>query len=280
MLSYLPFFYLCNTSKYNLLVISFFKRNPSNIKISFLLQLLIYISLSSATHANLTDTLSKQHDIYSFEPKHAIIPAVLITYGFAGIKYEQLNLSQHINTSSRTTVDNKYTIDDFLQYAPTASVYCLNAAGVSGQHNFRDRTIILATSYVFMVSSVKGLKYLTGIERPDGTDKKSFPSGHAATVFLGAEFLWQEYRDVSIWYGLAGYAIATGTGAIRIYNQKHWLTDVMAGAGIGILSTKIAYRLFPYMNRILPDSKYNFNTNFSPIFIDEQIGIRLTLKFN
>jgi membrane-associated phospholipid phosphatase len=56
--------------------------------------------------------------------------------------------------------------------------------------------------------------------------------------------LWQEYKDVSIWYGISGY-VATGTGFFRMYNDRHWLTDVAAGAGIGILCTKTAYWLYP-----------------------------------
>jgi membrane-associated phospholipid phosphatase len=56
---------------------------------------------------------------------------------------------------------------------------------------------------------------------------------------------WQEYKDVSIWYGISGYVVATGTGFFRMYNDRHWLTDVAAGAGIGILCTKTAYWLYP-----------------------------------
>ena len=44
-----------------------------------------------------------------------------------------------------------------------------------------------------------------------------------------------------------------------MYNNRHWLTDVAAGAGIGILSTKIAYWLYPFLNSKL------FKFNVSPI---------------
>lgn len=66
---------------------------------------------------------------------------------------------------------------------------------------------------------------------------------------MGAEFLWQEYKDVSIWYGIAGYTIAAGTGIFRIYNNKHWVGDVAFGAGLGILSTKVAYWIYPYIEQ-------------------------------
>ena len=112
--------------------------------------------------------------------------------------------------------------------------------GIKGKHNFKERTIILGTSYLIMSASVLSLKSITKVERPDGSAFNSFPSGHTATAFASAELLWQEYKDISIWYGITGYLVAASTGAFRIYNDKHWLTDVVAGAGIGILSTKVA----------------------------------------
>ena len=103
-----------------------------------------------------------------------------------------------------------------------------------------------------MVSTtVKTLKKTTKIERPDGSNNDSFPSGHTAMAFMGAEFLYQEYKDVSIWYGVSGYVIASATGVLRIYNNKHWLTDVATGAGIGILGTKVAYWVQPYITKYI-----------------------------
>ena len=61
----------------------------------------------------------------------------------------------------------------------------------------------------------------------------------------------EEYKDVSPWYGTAGYALATTTGILRMYNNRHWLRDVVAGAGFGILSTKAAYWIYPAIKRML-----------------------------
>lgn len=74
---------------------------------------------------------------------------------------------------------------------------------------------------------------------------------HTATAFMGAAFLWEEYKDASVWIGITGYAIASGTAFLRMYNNKHWFADVVAGAGIGILGTKIACFVFPFVNKIL-----------------------------
>lgn len=187
-----------------------------------------------------------------FNYKQLIIPAALIGYGVIGIESDQIKSWNHnIREEVIEDIDGKITIDDFTQWSPAGAVYALDALGVESKNSFRDRTVILATSYLIMSTTVLGLKSLTKIERPDSSSNNSFPSGHTATAFAGAEFLYQEYKDKSIWYGVAGYAVATGTGLFRIYNNKHWLTDVAAGVGIGILSTKMAYWLNPFINNTL-----------------------------
>lgn len=189
---------------------------------------------------------------FRFSYKHFIIPAALIGYGVIGIESDQLkSWNSNIREEVIEDIDGKLTIDDFTQWAPAGTAFALSAAGVESKNSFKDKTVILATSYLIMSATVLSLKSLTKIERPDGSSNNSFPSGHTATAFAGAEFLYQEYKDKSIWYGVAGYAVATGTGLFRIYNNRHWLTDVAAGAGIGILSTKVAYWLNPYLNKTL-----------------------------
>ena len=99
--------------------------------------------------------------------------------------------------------------------------------------------------------AIFGLKGVTNRERPNGSDNLSFPSGHTSNSFLGAEFMAQELNSKSVYYGIVGYAFATTTGLFRIYHQNHWFSDVVAGAGFGILSTKAAYLLYPYVRNRL-----------------------------
>jgi membrane-associated phospholipid phosphatase len=98
---------------------------------------------------------------------------------------------------------------------------------------------------------------------------------------MGAEFLYQEYKDKSIWYGIAGYAVATGTGLFRIYNNRHWLTDVAAGAGIGILSTKIAYWVQPYITKKLfkSSSETKSTSMIMPFYNGQQYGLGFAKVF-
>ncbi|MEO8532678.1 MAG: phosphatase PAP2 family protein [Flavobacterium sp.] len=222
-----------------------------------------------------------KHNI-KFNYKQLIIPGVLIGYGVIGLESDQLlSFNSQIKKEVTEDIDEKITIDDFSQYAPAASVFALNAFGVKGKNTMRDRSVIFVTSYVIMASTVLSLKSIVHEERPDGSSNNSFPSGHTATAFAGAEFLWQEYKDKSIWYGIAGYAVATGTGLFRIYNNRHWLTDVAAGAGIGILSTKIAYWMNPYITKKLfkSSSEGNSTSMIAPFYNGQQYGLSFVKVF-
>lgn len=218
-----------------------------------------------------------------FNYKQLIIPTVLIGYGFIGLNSDQLKgFNAEIKEEVNENIDEKFSIDDIMQYAPAASVYALNACGVAGKNNLKDRSVILASSYLMMSTAVLSLKNITHVERPDGSSNNSFPSGHTATAFAGAEFLWQEYKDKSVWYGISGYLVAAGTGAFRIVNDRHWLTDVAAGAGIGILSTKAAYWIYPYLNNRIFKSKAKEKKAASmvlPYYNGKQLGCGLVMQF-
>ena len=217
-----------------------------------------------------------------FQYKQLIIPSALIAYGVIGLESDDLKLfNAIIKEEVNENIDKKITIDDFSQYAPAISVYALNLSGIKGKNNFKDRSIILATSYLLMGSSVYTLKNMTKVERPDKSTFNSFPSGHTANAFAGAEFLWEEYKNVSIWYGISGYLVATGTGLFRIYNDRHWFTDVVAGAGIGILSTKIAYWIFPYIdNHIFKSEKNVRSAMVAPFYNGNQMGVGMVMYLN
>lgn len=189
---------------------------------------------------------------YNFKYKQLILPTILIGTGILGLTSDWVEYQNHEFRDELTeNIDAKITFDDFSQYAPFVSVYGLNLCGVKGEHCVRDYTAILATSYILMGITVNVLKFTTRERRPDNSTYNSFPSGHTATAFMGAELLRHEYRNVSPWIGIAGYAVAAGTGFFRMYNNRHWFTDVIAGAGIGILSAKASYWLFPYISKKL-----------------------------
>ncbi len=132
-------------------------------------------------------------------------------------------------------------VDDYLQYSPAALMLGLKAAGVESRSSWGRMLTADAFSSAFMTIAVNSLKYTTDVMRPDGSSRNSFPSGHTATAFMTATMLHKEYGVVSPWYSIGGYSIATATGFMRMSNNKHWLSDVMVGASIGILTTELGY---------------------------------------
>ncbi len=223
------------------------------------------------------DLSAKKTDRYA---RALIVPASLIGYGFIALGNDGLKT---LNKSTRTEIKEHHAeyvtkLDNYLQHAPALAVYGLNALGIKGKNNFRDRTIIYALSSVISTAIVLPLKHITKIQRPDGSSFSSFPSGHTATAFGAAEFMRQEYKDISPWYGIAGYGAATFTGILRLYNNRHWVSDVMAGAGFGILSTRLAYWTYPVIKKMLLKNKIS-GTTITPFYQSGGGGISMIHRF-
>jgi hypothetical protein len=217
-----------------------------------------------------------------FPVQSFILPAAMIIYGATAVHNGTL---QHMNGEVKEQIweDNPHQpfhLDNYLMFAPTLSVYALNAAGIHGKHNFKDRTIILVMANIFANGTVFSVKSWSHEKRPDGSDYQSFPSGHTAEAFAGAEFMRMEYKDVSPWYGVAGYAMATATGLLRMYNDKHWMSDVVAGAGVGIASTRLAYWLYPKMQRLFGKEKDPEKVSvLMPTYQGGQLGLAFVRRF-
>ena len=122
--------------------------------------------------------------------KSLIIPAALITYGFVSLENDMLlQLDNQIKENIWTENPHKpIKIDNYLQYSPALAVYGLNALGIKGKNNFRDRTMIYLLSNAMMGVTVQSIKAITRVQRPDGFGTNAFPSGHTATAFVAAEF--------------------------------------------------------------------------------------------
>ncbi|MDR0713375.1 MAG: phosphatase PAP2 family protein, partial [Bacteroidales bacterium] len=221
---------------------------------------------------------SAQEVMPDFSCRQLILPVTLMAYGtveiWAAPKIRLLNYVIGHSISAHTP--KKFRVDNVSQYVPALSVYALNLAGIKGKNSFKERTVILGTSALLTAITVNIIKYTVCEERPDKSAFNSFPSGHTAVAFMGAEFLRQEYKEVSVWYGVAGYTVAFITGAFRIYNNRHWVGDVAFGAGIGILCTKTAYWLYPVLRKkFLKNRKQRENITLLPYSNGQQIGFSL-----
>lgn len=169
-------------------------------------------------------------------------------------------------------------IDELLQFAPTAAYMGLSFIGVKGRHRFGERFFISCIAAATNVTLTQGLKFICKEERPDGSNDHSFPSGHTARAFQGAEILYQEYKHINPWLAYSGYAIAALTGYLRIYNDKHYINDVVAGAAIGILSSKLAYWLYP---KIFTQSRCNRRLRLAalPYYDGSAVGVSMAFGF-
>lgn len=260
-----------------------YRKHPENIirVLAVCAIILKSIAVMAQTDSVCRDnTISPDSIYYKFKPLQLIVPSALIGVGIIGLESDWLKYqNREVRDELQENIDRKLTVDDFTQYAPTAAAYGLKLCGIKGRHNYADMTVILGTAGVLMGVSVNTLKAVTRVERPDGSTRNSFPSGHTATAFMGAELLRREYWDVSPWIGIAGYAVAAGTGFFRMYNNRHWLTDVLAGAGIGILSVQAAYWLYPTVHKALFRKRRLKNTYIAPYLSDTGKGLSCTVMF-
>lgn len=233
----------------------------------------VYSQTEAADSVTLTSRKTDGNP-YRFSLGQLAVPAVLIGVGAAGLSGTWL---KHSGSSS-----GSQTPDNIVRFVPLAAMYGLRLCGVKGRHNYVDMTIVSATAYALMGVTVASLKGIVHSERPEGSDMHSFPSGHAAAAFVGAELLRREYWNVSPWIGVGGYAIAVGTAALRLHHGRHWINDVLAGAGVGILSAQAAYWLYPVISHAIFQRRDNANkmaVTLAPCWYGRGGGIACAMTF-
>lgn len=195
-----------------------------------------------------TLTLCNDHASCHFHARQLIAPAVLLAVGASGLIH-----NSPIDKLSDATHDgvkdwNFHTkADNWLEYVPTVVHIGLGLTGVKAKHKCFDRCAAAATAYVCMEVVSNGLKYTVRETRPDTGARNAFPSGHTALAFTGAELTRLEYGNA---IGAAAYGVATAVGVLRILNDRHNVHDVLAGAGIGIISAKVGYWMLPVWHKV------------------------------
>ncbi len=192
----------------------------------------------------------------------------------------RVNDKNNKKKNTQLLTDFKTSIDDYTQFFGPAMVVGLKIGGVEGRSDWPRLLASSALSYGIMAAFVNGIKYTAKEMRPDGSTANSWPSGHTATSFVGATILHKEYGLTrSPWYSVAGYGVATATGVMRVLNNRHWISDVMSGAGLGILSTEFGYAFADLMFKgkgLLRNDLYLDNEN--PSFFAISMGIGLGSK--
>lgn len=220
-------------------------------------------------------SISKSKDKISY--KQFIAPVALITTGALMVN-TALNDDLQKNANNFFGEDFSTHADNILLFVPVAQIYLGKSFGFKPKNDFHHQTINIAIANVMAVSVTEILKRTVKEERPDQSDNLSFPSGHTSIAFTNAALLYYEYKDSNLWYASSGFLFATATGVLRIANNKHYTSDVLAGAGIGLASGLIVSYWNPFKS--VTFGKKNKNTAFVYPQIGSQIGLGAIVHLN
>lgn len=171
--------------------------------------------------------------------------------------------------------------DDYLQYAPAAVMLGMKACGYESRTGWGRMAVSDAFSAALMAGMVNGLKYTVRRPRPDGTSANSFPSGHTATAFMIATMMHKEYGLRSPWFSFGAYTMATATAMGRILNNRHWASDILAGAAVGIAATQLGYYLTDliFKDRYLSESYTRPRYEYDPYLKEYEAGLYFGYRF-
>jgi membrane-associated phospholipid phosphatase len=210
------------------------------VAITIALLILVHISIFAQVDSLKTDRGSRN----SF-PKLLIVPSSLVISGLIikGTTYRE-SIQKWVQSSSLKTNNH---IDDFIQYAPMAEMFVADIAYSKTKNEVFQQSKNLIISQLFTAFIVQTLKFSTNVTRPNGASH-SFPSGHTSVAFTGATALYLEYRDTNPFLAYSGYGFSTATGILRVTNNKHWVSDVLVSAGIGMLSARLTWYINPFKN--------------------------------
>ncbi len=180
--------------------------------------------------------------------KKWLLPAGLISSGLV-VHYSDGKLGKHYwQNKLQQCCPTQTKIDNYIQYTPIVFMYGADIAGIPAQHDACDQTKYLLMSELLNTLIVRSLKPLMKVRRPDDSNYHSMPSGHTSNTFTSATVLYREFKDTAPYVAYSGYLVGTTVAALRMTNNRHWLSDVLVGAGIGTFSALIIYHFKPLKN--------------------------------
>ena len=207
----------------------------------------------------------------------AILPATLITTGLIVNKKEtKTGFRQWLLDNGVTSTTN---IDDYLQHAPIAMLYMNGLASKTDRRELGRQSRHLLISQVFTLSTVYFLKTVTKETRPNG-GSRAFPSGHTAYAFASADVFYHALKDNQPILAYAGYIPALATGVYRLTRDKHWISDVLVGAGIGMLFSRLTYHLNIWNTKKAKTSVTALKDRFSIRMSQHGVGLTVQLATN
>ncbi|RZS93187.1 phosphatase PAP2 family protein [Aquimarina brevivitae] len=222
---------------------------------------------------------SVQNDFNVEKPSlvQRLIPVALIT---SGVLLSTSDFEKALQSDVRNSVGNDFytTVDDYFRYAPIVQMYTADMLGAKAKNHWFDQTKNMALSLAIAnITSTLLKKEVYKLRPGGGTNANSFPSGHTTTAFATATVLYEEFKGSNPLLANSGYLFAAATGTLRMLNNAHYLSDVLVGAGIGILSAKLVYQ-FDNLIKWNPFKKEK-GFAFAPQFSEEGFGFYFTRLF-
>ena len=203
-----------------------------NRMIRFVVLILVFAITNCGNARNEEDSLNIVNN--SFRVKSVVLPTIMIVSGgilsYTNFRKWPTEKLQYVNNGHRTDCDN------YIQFTPHLIYTIGGELGLASKSSLVKRSMSLVNSSVLSFGVSRLIKHYTWEDRPGNSGTNSFPSGHTATAFTGAELARWEYGAT---VGIVSYCLASMVGILRLSNNKHWINDVIAGAGIGILSARI-----------------------------------------
>ena len=188
----------------------------------------------------------KVHPDFRVRPQQIVVPAAMIGIGAVAVANPKMcewkmdfrdKWQDWRGTHRKANVETWATLS-----AQLAAV----VIGSKTKHKFVDRILVKLTSYTLLYATMPVVNRCVREMRPDGHSNHSFPSFKSAAAFMVAE----QTRIERGWaWGMGMYAFAAGVGALQMYNDRCYVNDIVAGAGMGILAVHAAYWLLPHERR-------------------------------
>lgn len=198
--------------------------------------------------------------------------------------------TERFDATGRTEIQSRYngTLEHYLDITnefggpliiiPLVGIY--EAALFSGNERFQDAAFTSLQSWVYNGVITAIFKQSFGRYRPEsGSDPRnfkpfsgnsSFPSGHTSAIFAIVTPWVMYYPNVAT-YSL--FILSASTGIARIAIDKHWPTDIIAGAALGIFTSR-------WLSRRHMSGSELPSTSLTPIVGPESAGVQFRLRFN
>ena len=186
-----------------------------------------------------------------------VLPLLFLIFGLI------INANQPLKERIQALQDTKVpeVVDDYGRYAPIPFIFVLDRVGMSARTPFVVRVLTFTSAYIIGDAVVHRTKQFTKVTRPKKEyGNTSFPSQHTNQAFLASMALHHEYigsKGGGV-VSAAGMVCAGGVGYLRYARDKHWSSDVLVGAAVGMMAVNVVYMFLYGLLTLLVQTSWTF----------------------